>query len=188
MNILDEHWEAQINALLDGELGAEETAELRREAEHNAALARAIVDAYALQSSLDALQLERAPDSLRARLADIPQAEKARTSAEPRLSWFGMPRWVAAGAMAAVPLAVVAMLMMQAPETGPAPEQPQFTQEQIEQAARDVQTAFAYLDRIGERTGLEIQGQLAKELSHGVNDNVAEHMPFTSRNKREENS
>lgn len=183
MSIVDEYWEAQINALLDGELGPKEAAALRQEAEHNSTLARAIVDAYALQSSLDALEVERAPDSLRARLAEIPRREAA-----PRSNWFGMPRWVAAGAMAALPLAVVAMLMMQAPENGPAPQQPEFTQEQIEQATRDVQTAFAYLDRIGERTGLEIHGQLAKELSHGVNDNVADHMPFTSRSKREENS
>ena len=68
---INEAWESRINDLLDGELNAEEAADLRAEAENDAALAQAIIDAYALQASLDELEIERAPASLRKRLADL---------------------------------------------------------------------------------------------------------------------
>lgn len=173
-----EHWEAQINALLDGELDEHEAAALKQEAEQDQALARAIVEAYALQARLDELEVERAPASLRKRLADIPKSESVG-----RKRWFGMPRWIPAGAMAAVPLALGAMVMMQF-----LPQQPEYSRAEVMQARQDVITAFAYLDRIGARAGREIRGGLAEEFSDGVNDNVAEHMPFTSRSRQEEKS
>ena len=105
---IDEDMEERINALLDGELDESEAAALKRDAEKDQALARAIVDAYALRAQLDELEIERAPASLRARLAKIPKTESAGGN-----SWFGLPRWIPLGAMAAIPLAVVAMVMMQ---------------------------------------------------------------------------
>lgn len=173
-----EQWEARINALLDGELDEQEAAALKQEAESDPALARAIVEAYALQARLDELEVERAPASLRERLANIPKAESAGGK-----RWFGMPRWIPAGAMAAVPLALVAMVMMQSVE-----QQPDYSRAEVMQARQDVITAFAYLDRIGERAGREIHNELAEELNDGVTDNVAEHMPFTSRSRQEEKS
>jgi len=173
-----EHWEPRINALLDGELDEQEAAALKREAEQDQVLAQAIIDAYALQSALDRLELEHAPASLRRRLARIPKTESAG-----RKRWLGMPRWAPVGALAAIPLAVIAMVMM----TG-TPPKPKYSQAEILQARQDVITALAYLDRIGERTGLEIKGELAKEFSSGVNDNVAKHMPFANRSEQEEKS
>lgn len=180
---MSENWEQQINALLDGELDEQEAAALRQEAEGNEALARAIVEAYGLQAKLDELDIEPAPASLRARLARIPKTESAD-----RKRWFGMPKWIPVGAMAAVPLAVIAMVMMTSGPEPSAPGQPEFTQEEILQAQEDVRIAFAYLDRISGRAGLQMQQQIAKELSSGVNDNVAEHMPFTSHSEQEEKS
>lgn len=171
-------WEARINALLDGELDARESAALKREAEENQALAQAIVDAYALQARLDQLEIERAPASLSARLARIP-----KTESKARKSWFGMPRWAPVGAIAAIPLVVIAMVMMQSE-----PEVPEYTEAEILQATQDVRTAFAYLDRIGARAAREIEAELAKELRSGVNDNVTKHMPFTNHSRKEENS
>lgn len=84
---MSEHWEARINALLDGELDQKEVAALKREAERDARLAQAIIDAHALQARFDELEIERAPASLRAQLAKIPRAEKQQS---PR--WFGFPR------------------------------------------------------------------------------------------------
>lgn len=173
-----EHWEAQINALLDGELDEHQAAALKQEAEQDQALARAIVEAYALQARLEELEVERAPASLRKRLSDIP-----KTQSVGRRRWFGMPRWIPVGAMAVVPLALVAMVMMQSVS-----QQPDYNRAEVMQARQDVITAFAYLDRIGARAGREIRGELAEELSEGVNDNVAEHMPFTSRSRQEEKS
>jgi anti-sigma factor RsiW len=175
---MNEHWEARINALLDGELDEQEAAAFKREAGQNESLAQAIIEAYALQSALEQLQIERAPASLRSRLARIPKTEKAGSK-----RWLGMPRWVPAGAFAAIPLAVIAMVMMSG-----TPEKPDYSQAEILQARQDVITALAYLDRVGERTGLGIKGQLSKEFSNGVSDNVAKHMPFAHKSEQEEKS
>lgn len=179
----NEHWEARINALLDGELDKAEAAALKKEAEQDQALARAIVEAYALKARLEELEIERAPASLRKRLADIPRSEAPESK-----RWFGMPRWVPLGAMAAVPLAVIAMVMMQAGPVGPGPQAPKYTEQEILQARQDLHTAFAYLDRINDRAAREIRSELADELSDGVNDNVTKHMPFTHSSEQEENS
>ena len=182
---MNENWEARINAMLDGELDQQEMAELKREAEDNAELARAIVEAYALQASLDELHVERAPDSLRAKLAAIPTTARKQSA-----RWFGMPRWVPAGAMAAIPLLVIAMVMMQ-PDPASGPErtaQPEFTEAEIRKAREEVMIAFAYLDRIGERTGKHIESELAEELGSSVTENISRYMPYTGNSEQEESS
>ena len=183
---MSEHWEEQINDLLDGELAPGEVEALKREAESNAELAAAIIDAYALQAKLDELEVERAPDSLRMRLADIPAGAKKQPT-----RWFGMPRWVPAGAMAAIPLLVVAMVMMQ-PESPQQSEQQvvqqDFTEAEILQAHQDLATAFAYLDRINNRTSRHIESELADELGTSVTSNVSRHMPYANTAQQEENS
>jgi anti-sigma factor RsiW len=181
---MSEHWEARINALLDGELDQKEVAALKREAERDARLAQAIIDAHALQARFDELEIERAPASLRAQLAKIPRAEKQQS---PR--WFGFPRWAPVGALAAIPLLVVAMVMMQSPpEQSDQLDQPEYTEAEILKARQDVITAFAYLDRIGARTGQHIESELAEELSRGVNRNVSRYMPYTQQSEQEESS
>lgn len=175
---IDEHWEARINALLDGELAEDEIAALKAEAEHNRALARAIVDAHAVQAMIEDLEIERAPASLRKKLSRIPRTESAGNR-----TWLGMPGWAPVGAMAAIPLVVIAMVMMQ-----PGPSQPEYTQAEVLRARQEVLTAFAYLDRIGERTGRKIENELAEELSDSVNDTVGRYMPFTHQSEQEEES
>jgi hypothetical protein len=180
---INESWEARINALLDGELDEQAAAALKQEAEHNQALARAIVDAHALQARIDELEIERAPATLRARLARISKTESAS-----RRRWLGMPRWVPAGALAAVPLLVIAMVMMQAtPEPADAIQR-EYSEAEVLQARQDLITALAYLDRVGERAGRQIASDLSRELRNGVNARVAEHMPFTHQSEQEDSS
>lgn len=181
---LNEQWETRINELLDGELGPQQIAELKGEARKNEKLAQAIIEAYALQARLDELEVERAPDSLRTRLAGIPGSQKEQPA-----RWFGLPRWIPASAMAAVPVLVIAMVMMQ-PQTQPQDQAgvPEYTEAEIQQAQQDLLTAFAYLDRIGARTGQQIESELAEELSSGVNENITRHMPFTNNPEQEESS
>lgn len=181
-NKIDEHREAQINALLDGELDEQAAAELRRAAEADRALARAIVDAYSLRAMVDELDVERAPASLRRKLARIPKTESAG-----RGRWLGMPRWIPVGAMAAVPLLVLAMVMMSQPPAVD-PQQPEFTEAEVLRARQDVLTALAYLDRASSRAGKAIERELAEELSDGVTDNVGKYMPFTHSSEQEEQS
>jgi len=174
---MNNDWEKQVNDMLDGELSDDEIAALKRQAEQDHDLARAIIEAHSLQVRFDALQIERAPVTLRKRLKSIPKTERAASS-----GWLGLPRWAAASAMAA-PVALVAMVMM-----SNTAKQPEYTQAEILQAEQDLATAFAYLDQVGSIAGKRIEKELRKELRGGVTDNVARHMPFTHQSMKEDNS
>jgi len=164
-------WESQVNALLDGELDEASTEALKRAAAGDKQLARAIIEAYELQRDMDRLGLEQAPASLRRRLRRIPR--------EHRASWR-LPRWaLAAGAMAAVPLLVMAIQLMQ-------PQQPSAAE--IEQARHDLAVAFAYIDKVGIRTGNYLENVLATELQHGVTDNITKHIPYIEPSQEEKKS
>jgi len=138
----------------------------------------------ALDSQIDAmlehLGVEKAPDSLTRRLMRIPAEESGRENWWSRLipSWE-MPQWAMAPALAAVPLAILAVVLMQ-------PNQP--SDADIEQARQDVAVAFAYLDKAGNRTGSEIQSVLGGELRHSVKDTLSKHIPFTEQSTKEETS
>jgi anti-sigma factor RsiW len=154
-------WEAQINALLDGELDAEQTQSLKAAASKDQALAQAIIAAYQLQQAMEAVPLQRAPDSLRRKLASIP-AEQRRQG---RPAWF-QPAWISA--LAAVPLFLIALSL-----TGP--KQPLATEPtaaQISQAQQELAVAFSYLEKVGRKTGLEIGTTVNKEMQQTINHNM----------------
>ena len=126
---------------------------------------------------LSQLEVERAPASLRRRLKRIPRENRER---KPWLHWLfpsALPRWVMAPAFAAIPLVVLVVLMMQ-------PSQPSAAE--IDQARQDLAIAFAYLDKVGSRTGNQIQSVLGGELRHNVKDKLSEHIPFTEQSIQEE--
>ena len=129
------------------------------------------------------LTLEKAPASLSARLHRIPDEESRRVPArKSRWGWLKagpVPKWALAPAMAAVPLLVVVVMLMQ-------PKQP--SQAEIEQARRDVAVAFAYLDKVGVLTGNEIQAVVGGELRHIVKEPLSEHMPFTEQSLKEKST
>lgn len=133
-----------------------------------------------LEAVLNQLDIEKAPDSLTRRLYRIP-AEQDRKAT--RWSWlsFGspLPRWVMAPALAAVPVLVITVMLMQ-------PGQPSAAE--VEQARQDLAVAFAYLDKAGLRTGEEIQSVLGSELRHTVKGTLSEHMPFTEPFRKEEST
>ena len=64
------------------------------------------------------------------------------------------------------------------------PRQPSAAE--VEQARQDLAVAFAYLDKVGNRTGNEIQTVLGGELRHSVKDKLSEHIPFTEQSRKEE--
>lgn len=133
-----------------------------------------------LEALLDRLHVEKAPASLTRRLYRIPAEERRAQRGGSWLAWLRpAPRWVLAPALAAVPLLVVALLLMQA-------QQP--SRAEVEQARHDVAVAFAYLDKVGLRTGREIQDVLGSELRHVVKEPLSEHMPFTESIRKEETS
>jgi ferric-dicitrate binding protein FerR (iron transport regulator) len=146
-------WEAQINDLLDGELGADDAERLKNAADQDQELARAIIEAYQLQQAMAAIPVEQAPASLRRKLRRVPR-EQRRTE---RSAWL-QPRWAGAMAMALL-VAVVAINQL-------GPKQP--SEAEIAQAEQDLKIALAYLGKVGRRTGLEIESN----VSDGMNDVV----------------
>jgi anti-sigma factor RsiW len=148
-------WEEQINALLDGELDESGSEALKRAAEGDPALARAIIEAYELQRLVDTLPRERAPATLRRRLRRIPREQRAADR-----PLFLQPRW--AMAMAAVPLALALVVMY------PGERRP--SEAELAQARQDLAVALTYLRRAGEATGREIRNT----LDEGASEPVAE--------------
>ena len=140
-----------------------------------------------ISAMLEQLGVEKAPARLTRRLMRIPEEEGARRQ---RWSWpkfrilpAQTPPWfrtpVMAPALAAVPLAILAVVLLQ-------PRQP--SDAEIEQARQDLAVAFAYLDKAGYRAGHEIQAVLGGELRHSVKDTLSRHMPFTEQSSKEETS
>lgn len=136
-----------------------------------------------IEKMMAKLTLENAPASLSARLHRIPDEEsRTQRPRNSRWSWLKagpVPRWILAPAVAAVPLLVIAVMLMQ-------PKQP--SRAEIEQARQDLAVAFSYLDKVGYRTGNEIQSVLGRELRHIIKDPLSEHMPFTEQSLKEEST
>ena len=82
-----------------------------------------------------------------------------------------------APALAAVPLIALAIVLMQ--DRGPSAAE-------VQQARQDLAVAFAYMDKVGLRTGAEIQNVLGGELRENVKQPLSEHMPFTQSFRKEE--
>ncbi len=163
-------WESQVNALLDSELDEASTDALKQAAGEDHELARAIIEAYQLQHSMDSVGIERAPASLRRKLRHIPRNNRQRQS--PR-------RWLMPAAMASIALLAVGFVLMQ-------PQQP--SRADVEQARQDLAVAFNYIGKIGNLTGDRIHSVLGTELHHGVTDNISKHIPFTGQSLKEKNT
>jgi len=171
MNEYDEKWEDRINALLDGELSDADAEELKTEASDDRDLARAIIEAYQLQQAMDAVQVERAPASLSKRLNAIPREQRAESRSGFR---FFQPRW--AMALAAVPLAIIAVNLMQ-PDTPSTAE--------IAKARQDLAIAFAYLDRAGTITGREIESTVGQTMADALSGSVNRTIKFSNEHSKE---
>jgi len=163
-------WESQVNALLDSELDSASTDALKQAASEDHELARAIIEAYQLQRSMDSIGIEQAPASLRRKLRDIPRNNRQRQS--PR-------RWVMTTAMASIALLAIGLVLTQ-------PQQP--SQAEVEQARQDLAVAFTYINQIGHLTGNRIHDVLGSQLRHGVTDNISKHIPFTEQSLKEKNT
>jgi anti-sigma factor RsiW len=179
--------EAEINALLDGELDQASATELKAAAAEDGVLAQAIIDAWQLHKSVDELRMEKAPASLSRKLKRIPREQKAAAKSE----WsLGLPRWALAGAMATVPLLAL-LLVMNTTINPDATEEPQVAvetiseEQRLQQTQRDLETAFYYLDKVGFRLGQQINEVLNEEIAAPVKDNFSRYMPFTGQSKKE---
>lgn len=154
-------WEEQLNALLEGELDEEQTQQFKTAANKDPVLARAIIESYELRQVLAAIPLQRAPASLRQKLARIP-AEQRKQS---RPGWL-RPAWVTA--LAALPVLIIALSLR-----GPGePRSAEPTTAQISQAQHELAIAFSYLGKVGRKTGLEIGGTMNREMQQTINQNM----------------
>ena len=154
----------KLSALMDGELDDRESEQLKAAATDDQALARAIIEAYQLQQALASIPQERAPVSLRRKLADIPRQQAALQRVERRSSWW-QPRWVAA--IAAIPLVIV-VATIGISLTGPKEPSPA----EIAKAQQELAVAFAYLGKVSRKTSHEIGSTVNTEMEQAVNENM----------------
>jgi len=191
-------YEAAINALLDGELDQEASEALKEGARDDAALAQAIIQAWQLQRSMEQLEVEKAPPSLRRKLRRIPR-ERGRGWSQ--LVW-GLPRWAVAAAVVSVAVLALAVTLGR-PDHGPAPapvekqlssnpapglEPARAEEARAEEARRELEIAFYYLDKAGLRVGREINEVLYEEISEPVKDNLTKHIPYTAQSRKEKHA
>ena len=169
MNEYDEKREDLINALMDGELSATDAQLLKAEASDDRELARAIIEAYQLQQEMDAIDVERAPDSLRKRLRAVPRENRPA-----RVFSLLQPRW--AMALAAIPLVVIVVSLMQ-PDTPSASE--------VAKARQEMALAFAYLDKAGAITGREIESRVGHTMADAVTGSVNRAIKSQNLNSKE---
>lgn len=149
--------EQQINALLDGELNAEHTRQLRTAAEHDQALARAINEAVELRQIMAGMPFERAPRSLRRKLRQIPRQQLAH--ARPGFLKF---RWAMVIASVLVALSITVNQML--------PKHP--SDAEIAQARQDLNLALSYLARVSRKTSDEIALNVGHGFSRPVTENT----------------
>jgi hypothetical protein len=164
-------WEDQVNALLDGELDDEGAGRLREAAGTDHRLSQAIIEAYQLQRALANIPTERAPDSLRRKLAAIPALEARRGAHQqkPAGSWWQqswqVPRWAAA--VVAIPLVVIAVNQS---TDWFGPKEPSAAE--IAQAQQELAVALSYLGKVSRKAGLEIGDTVNNEMHKTVNENM----------------
>ena len=134
-----------------------------------------------LETLLDDLEIEKAPDSLTHRLMSIPETEPAPAGDGQNKGWLPswLPGWVLGPAFAAAPLALFVALMMQ-------PRTP--SDAEVQQARQDLAVAFSYIQGASQYTGLQIQSVLGEGLEKSVTEPLSRHMPFTEQSRKETTS
>ena len=133
-----------------------------------------------LEAMLARLVIEKASASQTRRVMRIPREVGSGMPLWTR--WLPQRRtsgWLLAPALAAVPLLVLSVLLLQPPR---------HSAEELEQARRQLAVAFAYIDKAGFRTGDEIQVVLGEELRHSIKDPLSRHIPFTTQSHKEDST
>ena len=154
--------EEQINALVDGELGAAAQAELEKAADADPAIARALLEARELQVMLGSMPRMAAPRRLSRRLLAIasPSLTERLAGRLTRRAWLG-----AGGALAVLAFTALVILPL-------LPDRPGATE--IEQGRQDLALALAYLERSRQLAQREVNTQLADAPIDPVTRNAAQ--------------
>jgi hypothetical protein len=140
------HWEAQIDALLDGELGASELAQLEAAAAGDPALAQALADARQLRQLLGAAPKRTAPPTLRRKLLAVGRSQSP---------WGHWP-WLRRGAA----LACISLVLVVANLGGP--EEP--SEEDIMRGRRELALALSYVNEASQKANMEIGRNINKAM------------------------
>ncbi len=151
-----EHWQNAIDDLLDGNLSADEAKALRKEAATDAQLAKAIIDAYQVQSELESLGMEQAPESLQKRLRAIPSQQRGY---RPTVRWAG----ALAASAATILLAIGIIQDLKEPSAA-----------EIAQARAELAVAFSYLNTIGQKAGFEMKQEIGDTMQDALLTGIRE--------------
>jgi hypothetical protein len=156
----EKNWQNAIDELLEGNLSTAEANALRQEAAGDAQLAKAIINAYQVQSELESLGMEQAPASLQKRLRAIPGQQRGWRKS-------GL-RWAGALAASAATVLLVVGITQDLKEPSAA---------EIAQARQELAVAFSYLNTIGQKAGFEIKqeigGTMRDALLTGIREGVS---------------
>lgn len=166
----DSWMDARVEAYADGALPPDEHRRFARTLAGAPRWQRAVDQAQAVRDALHEVPVAPCPDAvvdcvLRARRADAvrPSASAERPPARrgrPRLGW--RPALVTS---ALVALIVVVAFLGRPP--APAAPEPAYTEAEVEAAEAQVRWTLAYLARVGERTGQELQETVRKASTTG---------------------
>lgn len=158
---IEPRWESRINAMLDGELSAQEVEELEQAAAGDVAIAAALRDARELQVLLGGMPALEAPRRLRRKLRAL-----RATASQTRYGWW--PRL-------AVTSACLLLVMVVLETRGPG--QPSI--EEIEQGRQELALAFSYVGKASSRASVLIDTRIGAALVEPVTDQAAEILVLT---------
>ena len=161
---LDPHWDGQVNALMDGELGAAEMAALELAARDNPDLARAIEDARDLQQLLGVMPQAKAPRQLRRKLLAI--------SRPPGLLSLVHWPWLRGGVVLAS-LALVVLVLYPGDSGRPSTAE-------IDQGRRELALALSYLSEASHKANLQISRRIGGALVDPVTHTTARALSLES--------
>jgi hypothetical protein len=151
---MSEHWEQQINALLDGELDHTGIAALEAAAQSDPALARTLDEARELQQLLGVVPRHKTPRRLRRKLLAIPGGG---------VSLF--PAWLRGGAV----LASLALVLYIFPAGQDRP-----SLAEIEQGRQELALTLAYLHRATQTANSHISRRINGAVMDPVTDTTSQ--------------
>jgi anti-sigma factor RsiW len=151
-------WEDQINAYLDRELSAAESAALEKSALENPELGRELETARQLHSLLSAMPAARAPRRLRRKLTGIAGPAWGLSAAQ----WA----WLRGGlAVACLPLVLVVANLGDSGQPSEA---------DILQGRQELALALAYISRASQKTNDRISNRLSSSMIEPITENTLE--------------
>jgi hypothetical protein len=153
-NLQERRWEAQVNAMIDGDLAPAMVRSLLEEARSNPALDAMVNDAQRLKAMLDEVPRLQAPAHLRDALQEIPVSERGST-----LTRVKPYQWAIAASLVATVL-ITSLVSNDRQEV------------ELELARQELAIAFDYLRRSSQKTPMLIASSVDDAAIQPITENT----------------